>query len=189
VNACEDGQASRRVVIGIGLSVALVFAAGAGSAIAKRDHGHTRPSTTQTQAQTPPSIATPPPGGRSATAAAATAVDYYLALKREDPQAAYGLLCPARQLSYSEYAAEVATDTRTGTGITSFTLAGPGQVKGLTAAVPAHVSLADGEQTPIVVLLSYSSGAWRVCSSNLGGILPGPGQSSTPQPTNTAVTT
>jgi hypothetical protein len=43
--------------------------------------------------------------------------------------------------------------------------------------VPGQLVLDNGQATAIQVLLVQASGGWRVCTSNLGGILPGPGGS------------
>jgi hypothetical protein len=120
------------------------------------------------------------PTGTGVVAAAATAVAYYTALRDNDVRTAYGLLCASRRVPYGEYTAEYAADVRTGTGIAQFRRTGGGEVRGDQAAVPATVALADGERTPIIVLLVIEGGQWRVCSSNLGGVLPAPGSSPGP---------
>jgi hypothetical protein len=58
-------------------------------------------------------------------------------------------------------------------------------VSGRLAAVPGEVDLANGEATQIVVILAEESNVWRVCSSDLGGVLPGPGTAATPSPSAT----
>jgi hypothetical protein len=113
----------------------------------------------------------------SATPAAA-ADGYYAALHRQDARAAFNLLCPQQQAEgYPAYAANVAQDSQTGTGIRSWERTGAVQTQGNEAIVPGQLVLDNGQATAIQVLLVQASGGWRVCTSNLGGILPGPGGS------------
>jgi hypothetical protein len=107
-------------------------------------------------------------------------------VKRGDARAAYQLLCERQRIGYADYAARVARNTRTGTGIASFRLTANAQVRGALAAVPGQVGLDDGDTTPIVVLLVDESGDWRVCSSNLGGVLPAPGGGGVPIPSQSS---
>jgi hypothetical protein len=117
------------------------------------------------------------PTDHSATSAAKVASAYYLAVKAGNARQAYALLCVSRQTGYDGYAHEVELDAQTGTGIADFTLttAPSTSAAGDTAQVPAHITLANGVATPIDVLMTYGAGSWKVCSSDLGGILPGPG--------------
>jgi hypothetical protein len=126
------------------------------------------------------------PGASAAVSAAAAVTDsYYAAVKKGDARAAYRLLCSRQRIGYAVYAARIELNTRTGTGVTRFRRTGNGTVRGLLAAVPGEVDLANGEATPIVVILAEESNVWRVCSSDLGGVLPGPGTSATPSPSAT----
>jgi hypothetical protein len=134
-----------------------------------------RSAATSGSASTSPTPTATGSPGNPAAAADVTADGYYAAVKRGDAHAAYVLLCQRQQLGYAAYAARVARNVRTGTGITNFRRTGVGTVRGKLAAVPGEVDLANGSDTPIVVLLVEESGGWRVCSSNLGGVLPGPG--------------
>jgi hypothetical protein len=141
----------------------------------------------------PPSAATSPrpaasgtPRGSAAVSAASAVTDSsYAAVKKGDARTAYRLLCSRQRIGYAVYAARIALNTRTGTGITRFRRTGIGTARGRLAAVPGEVDLANGETTPIVVILAEESNVWRVCSSNLGGVLPGPGTSATPSPSAT----
>jgi hypothetical protein len=129
----------------------------------------------------PGPTATGTPQGSAAVSAASAVTDsYYGAVKKGDAHAAYRLLCTRQRIGYTVYAARIALNTRTGTGITRFRRTGIGTVRGRLAAVPGEVDLANGEATPIVVILAEESRVWRVCSSNLGGVLPAPGTSSGP---------
>jgi hypothetical protein len=125
-------------------------------------------------------------GDRSPRAAAERAADaYYAAVHDNDAKAAYGLLCAQERNGYTQYAAEVAQDHATGTGVATFRRTGAGRVRGSEAAVPARIVLDDGVGTPIVVLLARESGHWLVCSSDLGGVLPPPGPPAGQSPTPT----
>jgi hypothetical protein len=132
------------------------------------------PSTSATSSSGP--AATAAPGGSAAVSAAnAVADSYYAAVKQGDARAAYRLLCARQRIGFAVYASRIALNTRTGTGIRRFRRTGIGTVRGRLAAVPGEVDLADGAATPIVVILTEESNVWRVCSSNLGGVLPAPG--------------
>jgi hypothetical protein len=120
--------------------------------------------------------ATGTPSGSAAVSAASAVTDsYYAAVKKGDAHTAYRLLCRRQRVGFAVYAARIALNTRTGTGITRFRRTGIGTVRGRLAAVPGEVDLANGLDTPIVVILAEESNVWRVCSSNLGGVLPAPG--------------
>ena len=104
---------------------------------------------------------------------------YYRALAKDDAPAAYRLLCARqRQLSASSYAAEVRQIRDSGTGIVSWARASS-QQRDDVAVVTGHLALSDGESTDIQVLEVQESGTWRVCGSNLGGVLPPLGLGST----------
>lgn len=105
---------------------------------------------------------------------------YYAELAAKHPTAAFSLLCSARQQSMplSLYTQAYAQDVSTGTGITTFTQSGQQEEQGNQAAVPGTLVLADKESVPITVLLMKEGASWRVCSSDLGGVLPNPGMGS-----------
>lgn len=103
---------------------------------------------------------------------------YYAAVKAKDATKAFGLICAAQQANgESSFARMVDQDEKTGTGVRSWTRTGPSLVQGDRATVAGTLVLANGTSTPLSVLLTRASDGWRVCSSNLGGILPGPGTS------------
>jgi hypothetical protein len=134
-----------------------------------------------TAALSPRPTGTSSAGEHAAVSAASAVTDsYYEAVKQGDARAAYRLLCARQRVGYAAYAARIALDTRTGTGITRFRRTGVGTVSGRLAAVPGEIDLANGEHTPVVVILAEQADLWRVCSSNLGGVLPGPGGSPAP---------
>jgi hypothetical protein len=168
---------SRRIVAALGVIAVAVVIVGI-VAIATRGSGGANHVTH------PPIAPTQPIRGTSAADASATANGYYQALKAGNVRAAYALLCPRQQGGLVEYAAQVEIDRETGTAIASFELSGTPTISATGASVPAHVALADGESLPITVLLEMEAGTWRVCSSNLGGVLPAPGPSlgGTPAP-------
>jgi hypothetical protein len=118
------------------------------------------------------------PGGGKASPGS-TADRYYRALAKDDAPAAYQLLCTRqRQLSASSYAAEIRQIRMSGTGISAWSRSSS-QQRDQVAVVAGHLTLADGESTDIQVLEVEESGTWRVCGSNLGGVLPPVGQGST----------
>jgi hypothetical protein len=118
------------------------------------------------------------PGGSSRPKSPEAVTDaYYAALGKADAAKAYGLLCAQQQTGAAAYASEVAQDQQTGTGIKSWMRSGSAQVQGNAAIVPGSLTLDDGTSTPIQILLVKANGAWGVCTSDLGGILPGPGTS------------
>ena len=105
---------------------------------------------------------------------------YYGTLAADKPASAFTMLCQTTQteLGESGYVANYNDDVSTGTGIKSWT-AGPGeQIQGNAAEVPGTLALQDKESVPITVLVLRESGAWHVCSSDLGGVLPNPGSGS-----------
>jgi hypothetical protein len=178
-------QPLRLVVATIATLALVVVVVGVGIVIdrhGRRDNegaGAAAPSTSATSSPGP--TATGLPSGSAAESAAAVVTDrYYAAVKKADARTAYRLLCARQRIGYAVYAARIALNTRTGTGITRFRRTGIGTVSGRLAAVPGEVDLANGEATPIVVILAEESRVWRVCSSNLGGVLPAPGTSSGP---------
>jgi hypothetical protein len=176
------GSASRRFAAGIATLALVVLAVGVVVVIGR--HGAGDPSTRAApvpSASTSPTPVTAPPG-RSVSAADVVTDGYYAAVTRGDARSAYRLLCGRQRIGYAVYAARIALNARTGTGVSSFRRTGKGTVNGRLAAVPGQVDLANGEATPIVVLLVEESGAWRICSSNLGGVLPGPGTGTAPSP-------
>lgn len=117
--------------------------------------------------------------GSGEASPASTADRYYHALAKDDAPAAYGLLCQRqRQISASSYAAEIRQIRMSGTGIASWSRTSS-QQRDEIAVVAGHLTLADGESTDIQVLEVEESGAWRVCGSNLGGVLPPVGQGAT----------
>jgi hypothetical protein len=163
------------VIVGVGI---VIDRHGDRGNKARASGGHS-PSVAASLAPSP----TGTPGGSAALSAASAVTDsYYAAVKKGDARAAYRLLCARQRIGYAVYAARIALNTRTGTGITGFRRTGLGTVRGPVAAVPGEVQLANGESTPIVVILAEESTVWRVCSSDLGGVLPGPGTSVTPSP-------
>lgn len=104
---------------------------------------------------------------------------YYAAVHAGDATKAFAFLCPAQQArGLSSFSANVTQDKQTGTGIKSWTRTGPTQLQGDQAIVGGVVTLDIGAATPISVQLLKESDGWRVCSSNLGGILPAAGTSS-----------
>jgi hypothetical protein len=182
----SDSGSSRqplRLLIAVIATLALVVpVVGIGVVIDR--HGHRGGRSAAAAVQSP--SATPSPGptatASSAAVSAASAVtdSYYAAVTKGDARAAYRLLCARQRIGFAGYAARIALNTRTGTGVTRFRRTGIGTVSGRLAAVPGEVDLANGQDTPIVVILAEESDAWRVCSSNLGGVLPGPGASAAP---------
>jgi hypothetical protein len=185
VSIPDPGSARQplRLVIATIATVALVVVVvGIGIVIDRHDR---RGNQADAAAQSPSATASPgptstgPSGGSAAVSAASAVTDsYYAAVKKGDARAAYRLLCTRQRIGYAVYAARIALNRRTGTGITRFRRTGIGTVRGRLAAVPGEVDLANGEATPIVVILAEESSAWRVCSSDLGGVLPGPGTTS-----------
>jgi hypothetical protein len=175
-------QPLRLVVATIATLALVVVVVGIGIVIdrhGRRDNegAAAAPSTSATSSPGP--TATGTPGGSAAESAAAAVTDrYYAAVKKADARTAYRLLCTRQRIGYAVYAARIALNTRTGTGITRFRRTGIGTVSGRLAAGPGEVDLANGEATPIVVILAEQSRVWRVCSSNLGGVLPAPGTTS-----------
>lgn len=122
------------------------------------------------------------PGSAGAiTPAAATspqrAVEgYYQALEARSGPRAFALLCPARQAGgYHSFALTLSQDLASGTGIRTWTRAGSPTVRGHLAAVPGHLVLTNGTVVAITVVLQRGGSTWRVCGSDLGGILPAPG--------------
>jgi hypothetical protein len=186
-----SGRQPLRLVIATIATLALVVVViGIGTVIdrhGRRDNegpAAAAPSTPATSSPGPTATGTPS-GSAAESAAAAVTDSYYAAVKQGDARAAYRLLCTRQRIGYAGYAARIALNTRTGTGITRFRRTGTGTVQGRLAAVPGEVDLANGEATPIVVILAEQSNVWRVCSSNLGGVLPAPGTTS-PGPTQSA---
>jgi hypothetical protein len=188
-------QPSRPRAWGLSALALVVLAAGVATAIVRHGDGSTDqqprvaslPSASPSSSRSAPSgSASTAPPGRDTVAAAAAATGYYAAVKRGDARAAYRLLCERQRIGYASYAARVARNTRTGTGIASFRITGDAQVRGALAAVPGQVNLDDGETTPIVVLLVDQSGDWQVCSSDLGGVLPAPGRRGVPSPSQSS---
>ncbi len=101
---------------------------------------------------------------------------YYAALVRLDAPAAFGRLCSEQQQSgLAAYDREIHADDATGTGIRSWKGAGGVTVHGDEARVPGRLVLTGGMQTDIVVGLVRPAGVWKVCGSDLGGVIPGPG--------------
>lgn len=118
--------------------------------------------------------------GSEAGTPGAVADAYYAALGKPDAATAYGLLCRQRQGGESSFANDVADDERTGTGIRSWSRSGAVQQRGDQSAVAGTIALDDGRSTPIVVVLVREDDAWKVCTSDLGGVIPGPGSASPP---------
>lgn len=117
-----------------------------------------------------------------------TADHYYRALAKDDAPAAYRLLCTRqRQLSASSYAAEIRQIRASGTAISSWSRTSSHQREEV-AVVTGHLTLVDGESTDIQVLEVSESGSWRVCGSNLGGVLPPVGRGSAGGGTGTVPT-
>jgi hypothetical protein len=172
-------QPLRLVVATIATLALVVVVIGVGTVIdrhGRQDNKGPAPAVQSTSGTSSPRPTTTTPGGSAAASAAAAVTDsYYTAVKKGDARAAYRLLCTRQRIGYAVYAARVARNARTGTGITRFRRTGIGTVQGRLAAVPGEVDLANGEATPIVVILAEESNVWRVCSSNLGGVLPAPG--------------
>jgi MFS family permease len=174
------GQRLRLIVATIATLALVVVVIGIGIVIdrhGRRDHevaAAAVPTASATSSPGPTATVTPSTSAAVSVAAAVTD-SYYAAVEKGDARAAYRLLCARQRIGYAVYAARIAVNTRTGTGITRFRRTGIGTVRGRLAAVPGEVDLANGLATPIVVLLVESSGRWRVCSSNLGGVLPAPG--------------
>jgi hypothetical protein len=173
-------QSLRLLVAAIATFSLVVVVVGIGTVIDRHGRRDNRPA--PVAARSPAATSSPRPtatgtaGGSAAVSAASTVTDsYYAAVKAGHARAAYRLLCARQRIGYAAYAARIAVNTRTGTGITRFRRTGIGTVRGRLAAVPGEVDLANGEATPIVVILAEESNVWRVCSSNLGGVLPGPG--------------
>ena len=113
---------------------------------------------------------------------------YYEALTRGDARSAYGLLCRGQQsVGYAQYASEVSTNETTGTGIVGWQPTSATVVLGNAAQTAGLVTLTGGVSTPIVVQSVLETAGWRVCSSNLGGVLPAPGTAAAgPAPTTSA---
>lgn len=123
-------------------------------------------------------------GGGTATPSATdpgleprTAVDaYYAALIARDPTAAFALLCRVQQQSgLAPYRALVERNQRTGSGVAQWQSMPDVKVRGDEADVSGTIVLENQLGTPIRVTLLLEAAGWRVCGSNLGGILPGPG--------------
>jgi hypothetical protein len=123
-------------------------------------------------------LAVLPGGSPRAKDPAAVADAYYAALGKPDAAKAYALLCAQQRHGMSSYADEVRADESSGTGISSWTRAGAPEVRGDQAVVAGRLALDDGTTTPIHLLLLREGGRWGVCTSDLGGILPGPGSGS-----------
>jgi hypothetical protein len=176
-------QPLRLVVATIATLALVVVVVGVGILIdrhARQDHDVAAAAVPTTSATASPGpTATGTPDGSTAVSAASGVTDrYYAAVKKGDARAAYRLLCARQRIGYAIYAARIAVNTRTGTGIARFRRTGIGTVRGRLVAVPGEVDLANGLATPIVVILAEESNVWRVCSSNLGGVLPAPGTTS-----------
>jgi hypothetical protein len=181
-------QPIRLLVAAIATLALVVVIVGVGIVIDRHgDRGNkASASGAKSAAASPAPSTTATPGASAALSAASAVTDrYYAAVKKGDARAAYRLLCTRQRIGYGVYAARIALNTRTGTGITAFRRTGLGTVRGRIAAVPGEVDLANGESTPIVVILAEESTVWRVCSSDLGGVLPGPGTSVSPSPSAT----
>jgi hypothetical protein len=184
----SDSGSSRqplRLLIAVIATLALVVpVVGIGIIVDRHGHRGVRANAlvrSSVAALSPRPTGTNSTGERAAVSAASAVADrYYAAVRQGDARAAYRLLCARQRVGYAAYAARIALNTRTGTGITSFRRTGVGTVSGRLAAVPGEVDLANGEHTPVVVILAEESNLWRVCSSNLGGVLPAPGGSSAP---------
>ncbi|HEV7209369.1 MAG TPA: hypothetical protein VGN54_11595 [Mycobacteriales bacterium] len=120
-------------------------------------------------------------GPSAITAAEATtpqkaADGYYQALAARSAQRAFALLCSVRQAAgYSGYSSSVSRNVNSGTGIKSWKRTGAPQIAGDQASVQGRLVLDDGDSTLITLVLLQEGGKWRICTSNLGGILPGPG--------------
>ncbi len=115
-----------------------------------------------------------------ADAPRAAADAYYAALVRNDAPAAFELLCTVqRQSGLASYAALVARNERTGTGITTWRSGRTSATRGAEADVPGDIRLDNGSATPITVTLLREPMGWKVCGSNLGGILPPAGGTGT----------
>jgi hypothetical protein len=176
-----SGRQPLRLVIATIATLALVVVViGVGVVIdrhgRRENEGSAAAARSTSATSSPGPSATGTPGGPAALSAASAVTDsYYAAVKKGDARTAYRLLCARQRIGYAVYAARVVRNTRTGTGITRFRRTGIGTVQGRLAAVPGEVDLANGEATPIVVILAEESNVWRVCSSNLGGVLPAPG--------------
>jgi hypothetical protein len=192
VTISDPGSARQplRLVIAVIATLALVVVV-VGIGVVIDRHGH-RGGDAAAAAAPSASDASPRPTGSEAAsgsaavaAAAAVADSYYAALKKGDARAAYRLLCARQRIGYAGYAARVALNTRTGIGVTRFRRTGIGTVSGRLAAVPGEIGLANGQSTPIVVILTEETDHWKVCSSNLGGVLPAPGTVGTPSPSAT----
>lgn len=105
------------------------------------------------------------------------AVDaYYAALQRKDAAAAFSLLCSVQQQSGEpSFGDLVRRNDATGTGIAQWRST-PSTTSGADVAqVPGTLTLGDGTVNPLTVALLRERGAWRVCNSDLGGVIPGPG--------------
>ena len=108
------------------------------------------------------------------TAAGDVAAAYYAALHKKDAVTAYTMLCAnAMTQTESQFSDSVQADIQAGTGITSWKGEGTPTVQGDEAAVPGTLVLDDGGNFQLSLLLVRESGTFKVCSSNLGGILPG----------------
>ena len=117
---------------------------------------------------------TPAPAVTSAGADAPKAVvdGYYAALARDDAAGAFGRLCSeATGGGLAPYAAAVQRNRATGTAITSWRALAQPVVRGDQAVVRGHLELDRADGTDITVGLLLEDGAWRVCGSDLGGIL------------------
>jgi len=101
---------------------------------------------------------------------------YYKALISRAPRRAFDLLCSARRAAgYAGYGASVSQNVASGTGIKSWRRTAAPQIAGDKATVAGQLVLDDGDSTPITLALLREGGTWRICTSDLGGILPGPG--------------
>lgn len=111
----------------------------------------------------------------AATSPERAADGYYQALVARSGSRAFALLCPARQAGgYRRFAGTLSQDLTSGTGIRTWTRTGGAMTRGRLAIVPGRLVLQDGTATPILVVLVRAGASWRVCGSNLGGILPAP---------------
>lgn len=161
----------RRGLFALAAGLVLVAALVAGLVAA---FGGTRPART---AGTGVGPAVPPSTDPAQAGSPRAATDaYYGALTRRDARTAYDLLCQTQQQSgYDAYRQLVERDEQSGTGIRGWRSEPGVRRSGDEAYVQGTLRLATGPETPITIGLLQEKGAWRVCGSNLGGILPGPG--------------